>query len=92
MCTLQLSAGHLDLLDLEDVAVDVGGDLLLDQRRLAGVGAVEDVVDFLPRELATATLLREYCVRPTSSVRFFVSGMNSHTTAAWMGHQTTKTM
>lgn len=37
----------LDLLDLEDVAARIGGNLLLDERSLAGVGAVEDIVDFL---------------------------------------------
>lgn len=38
---------HLDLLDLKDVATGVGGDLLLDERSIAGVGAVEDIVNFL---------------------------------------------
>ena len=37
----------LDLLDLEDISIGVGRNLLLDKGSLARVGAVEDVVDFL---------------------------------------------
>ena len=37
----------LDFLDLEDIPVDIGSDLLLDKRRLTGVRAVEDIIDFL---------------------------------------------
>jgi len=43
----QANLNSLDLLDLKDVAAHVGCNLLLDERSIAGIWAVEDVVDFL---------------------------------------------